>query len=256
MNVPRLLPSLPNRRNHSWPWVVGSAASAGVSLSGDLEAATVQINLGTSATSSGNSITANTLLADITGDGVDDFSPFSVAPIFSTDPTDPNVYALRVRSGTDVIVGAGFISQLSSYTLQYGSAFGAASVATIDGRVLVPIAFQDARINSGAQTNGFLEARIDNNSQISHTITFIRLVFNDASTVAPSNVVIFGDDPTWIAPALAGQSPDPALVARLNRQIRKLRQRIRKARQRGNTTQVRKLQRRLRTLQRTLRRLR
>ena len=148
------------------------------------QAATVQITL------TNNQYTmmtnTNTLNADVTGDGIYD--------ILITNPRAGQsgglFYAAVNINGTQVAAG---FSRFSSYAFAFARAAfanggkGLASSYNSAGNLasakyLNPISFTDARINSGALTQGYLEVIAFNDTETLHTIALTRLVFDDAST--------------------------------------------------------------------------
>ena len=151
------------------------------------------------------STAANTLNADITGDGVDDLN-------FSS--------TIRVASGVRVSISqsgifAG-ISNNTSYRLAAFFAVGGVGTGVAYGgttpqniNYLNPIIFTDVRINSGSATQAWLQVNAFNSSLTNHTVALTRVIFDDTSVTRPSYAVIPGTQTEWSA------IPEPSSLALL-----------------------------------------
>ena len=164
-----------------------AAAALTGGLVGTGHAATVQITL------TGNMISTNggiQLLGDLTGDGTADV--VFANPLIRL-PSTAGGYADGVRV---TILGAIVrASPGSRYYLRAQFANGGVGIegtvyAYVPGSInyLNPITFTDARINGGATTNGYLQVNAFNTSRSNHTVALTRLVFDDASTIAPTGL--------------------------------------------------------------------
>ena len=141
------------------------------------QASTVQITL------TGNKLTTitNTLNADVSGDGINDFNINQAVRGASN---------LLLVINNERVSAANFTYySIRRFAVDAQFAANGVGVALISGGVnpynikyLNPLSFTDARINAGARTQGYLELNVFNSSQTSHTIALTRLVFNDTST--------------------------------------------------------------------------
>ena len=160
-----------------------AAAALTGGLVGTGHAATVQITLTGNTLSS---IGGNTLFGDLTGDGIADVvfaNPLNTRTAGGNGRAQVNISGARVRAA----VG-------SSYYLDAQFAIGGVGTAELNPGVprsinyLNPITFTDSRINGGATTNGYLQVNAFNTSRSNHTVALTRLVFDDASTIAPTGL--------------------------------------------------------------------
>lgn len=151
----------------------GLALALGLSLaatSSSAQAATVQITLGgpnwTFSTSS-NPYGSPGLLLDVTGDNNTD--AITVSNINSDATSSPFIKGLKIDSINGIIARA-YIEANTNNNLT--SAFAQFN-------------FQDTRINGGASTRGWAQGTATIESGVP-TVTLTRVVFDNASTFAPS----------------------------------------------------------------------
>jgi len=272
----RLAPS-PER----WRWMAltgaaaGSAAATSAALGG-----VVQI------TQVGNEVTstADNLRADLTGDGIDDLPELQAiyGPVTFTwatsntwfyrniayaffSPATGGPYAFQSLGDARYFI-RGFGTTPFSNTTSWGFrnwVGGHFNYGSTDSSGLVPVRFSDARINSGQPTNGLLEVRAFSTSPSSHTVRLVRLVFDDASTAAPTGVVPGGTNPEF------GTSPPHAqplerfaqmvaisnMIALERRRLRSTAKRLRRAKQRGQVARVRSMTRSIKRIRQQIRTL-
>jgi uncharacterized protein (TIGR03382 family) len=151
----------------------GLALALGLGLaaaSSSAKAATVQITLGgpnwTFSTSS-NPYGSSGLLLDVTGDNNTD--AITVSNINSDATSSPFIKGVKIDSVNGIIARA-YIEASTTNRLTPAS-------ATFD--------FQDTRINGGASTRGWAQGTATIESGVP-TVTLTRVVFDNASTFAPS----------------------------------------------------------------------
>lgn len=196
-NQPSPIPSGPA----CWKWMVGSAAALGATEAPiSSQAGTVQIDLISNQVATG----AGSFHPDFTGDGAADvsWSSFSDPGVSSgelTGGTNVVFYNVGLLSGFNLVALAGTgVSSMGSvrvYSVDVTSyVVSATSPQSQTG--LFPVLFTDAKFNGGAATNGFVEVRGFNSATgPRNTVQAVRLVFDDASTEAPTGVVAGGSDP-------------------------------------------------------------
>ncbi len=152
---------------------VGLALALGLGLAAvnpSAQAATVQITLGgpnwTFSTSS-NPYGSPNLLLDVTGDTITD--AITVSNITTDATSSPFLKGVKMESINGLIAQAyielGFINSRMSEYAQFN--------------------FQDTRINGGASTRGWAQGTATIESGVP-TVTLTRVVFDNASTFAPS----------------------------------------------------------------------
>ena len=172
-------------------------------------------------TLTGNKIstTGNQLVADLTGDNVDDLqfgSGFSNAFIAGVDIINGQTwgggyvfgmfseyhgrFAVRARIGDVGGVGAGIA--------EVGAAVTPQSISYLNA-----IRFTDSRINGGQQTTGWLQVNAFNTSSSNHTVELSRLIFDDASTTRPGFASIPGAQTEWGVSAVPEASTSLGLLA-------------------------------------------
>ena len=117
---------------------------------------------------------------------------------------------------------------------------------------LVPITFSDSRINSGANTSGFLDVRAFNQSSFIQVVQIVRLVFNDASPNLPGGVVAGGNNPDWVPPTTP-TDPNAALRASLSNKIKKLKKKQKASKKKGKVAKAKKLKKKIKKLSKRLR---
>jgi PEP-CTERM motif len=180
------------------------SASLAATVAGT-HAATVQITL------TGNNLTntTNSLNADVTGDGTNDFTIAFVNQGSGVASFDLNANRLKAEfSGpasfsVDAQFAAGGVGKAQSF----------AYFATRNIKYLNPITFTDARINGGASTQGYLEVNAFNSSYWSHTVALTRLVFDDASTTLGTGGLSTSSTYTEWTPAVVPEPSSLALLA-------------------------------------------
>jgi len=157
-----------------------AAAALTGGLVGTGHAATVQITLTGNALSSTG---GNTLFGDLTGDGTADV--FFVSPNFGNFRAQVNILGALISAGGSNSTGYFLDAQFAN------SGVGTARIVVFTPRsinYLNPITFTDSRINGGATTNGYLQVNAFSTSDSRHTVALTRLVFDDASTIAPTGL--------------------------------------------------------------------
>lgn len=161
-------------------------------------------------TLTGNKISStggNQLVADLTGDGVDDvtfgfYTSSGASVSVQVNGAFPPVFAGYFSVALPFRVDA----QFASYGVGLASASGATpqSIQFLNG-----VSFTDARINGGAPTNGYLQVNAFNTSSTDHTVELSRLIFDDASTTRPAFTSIPGAQTEW------GAVPEPTSLGLL-----------------------------------------
>ena len=184
-------------------WLPGAMALAATTASS--QAAVVQITL------TGNKISTNggnQLVADVTGDIVDDV-------VFAG-----GVYGV---GGASVEIGGGVFKGVWArpfvipgfFSVDADFAGGGVNGVGLQSRsILNPITFTDWRINGGAQTNGWLQVNAFNTSATDHTVELARLIFDNASTTAPTGLTSASTGITeWQISAVPEPGSNLALLA-------------------------------------------
>lgn len=200
--------------------MAGATAAGAAGAAATADAGTVQI------TQSNNFVnyTTNQLNADFTGDmnpdgilsGFGGFTSSSYVTFFSSKRFQ---YYTRIASASlnSSRIGAAQVRTVYSYSYPVGGFLGSSFrnyFAFVRGTVstysfgsspasaagLVPIFFQDARINGGSNTGGFLDVSAFSTGFTNHTVQILRLVFDDASTTAPTGVTAGGSNTEWTSP--------------------------------------------------------
>lgn len=259
-----------SHRSARWKWMAGSAAASAAAVSA--QAATVQITQGNNFVSS----TQNSLNADLTGDTNNDAvlatnatggytftnilgsvrrfvsSNFAGLTVNGSSAAGFARYRLDSRRYT---AGSTFKSSSRTYFVTAGvGAYYAATTGTglrsLNG--LVPITFSDSRINSGANTSGFLDVRAFNQSSFIQVVQIVRLVFNDASPNLPGGVVAGGNNPDWVPPTTP-TDPNAALRASLSNKIKKLKKKQKASKKKGKVAKAKKLKKKIKKLSKRLR---
>lgn len=244
-------------RNRSLTWLLGTAAGAAATA----QAAVVQIDLTGNKASYSNSTFFDNTDADITGDGVDDLSPFNFGAIPIRGgglQGEINGYAVAAFRG------------LSNFEVQLG-VLTSQGQGPLSRTRIFQVAFRDPRINGGETTGGFLEVLARNISTEEHEIALLRLIFDDEKTKM-SDISVKEQFPAWVPPAATTTGKKPAVktnnkaklkrkIAALEARIRLLKKSIRPssprfpfARNREINRQIAILERQLAALKRALRR--
>lgn len=228
-----------------WWKIAGSTTALGA-VAGAAHAETVQISL------IGNQLShelGNTLDLDLTGDGID-----NLKSSLTTARTFGSFFAVYFGASTlnnSRLSAAAHVST-TSYTARV---VGTTTTFQFDNSplevsALVPIQFTDARINTGAETNGLLEIRARNISATDHQISLLRLVFDDESTDEPTDAMVGGTKPEWVAPVVVPEFVDTAAIekSKLQRNVKKLKRSLRKARRKGNRSATLRVKKKLKKL--------
>lgn len=244
-------------------WLAGTAgtaaAAAGVTaLTTTADARTVQISLGTGATSILGGLASNTIQADLTGDGKADLKGVNVDVQYETVGIGPSSFISRLRFYTSnrFIAGVQYRDPIPtalpySYRVYINGTAGTTHSGftnRLDISDLVLVTFQDKRINGGKPTEGYLEVNGENLNNSSQSIELVRLIFDDASTARPSGIAPGGTNSEWV-------DPTPRERRKLKKQIRSTKKKIRIARLAGKTAAVRRLKKQLRKAKKELRQL-
>lgn len=164
-------------------------------------------------TLTGNKISStggNQLVADLTGDNIDDVE-FGRARFYKSSvevevgpaggPLGDFVYALS--SGSSFYVEARFMS-VGGVGRGYSNGEGGQATSYLN-----PITFTDSRINGGAPTEGWLQVNAFNNISADHTVELSRLIFDDASTTRPAFATLPDPQTEW------GGVPEPSVLGLL-----------------------------------------
>ena len=237
-----------------WKWTAGATIAAGTVATSAATAATVQITQ----TNSFVTRAANQLKADMTGDSVNDLQLRTLSDTLGSVGLSRRFYLSAFNGLTRLarVRAATFSNTETRYSATVGTVikYGAIPQTT---REFVPVTFTDSKINGGAVTNGLLEVLAFNTSFFVHEIRLVRLVFDDATTAAPSNAVPGGINPTFdpsiyalrsAQAAFAAQAARAARVARfiyLKKKIAKITAAQRKAKAQGNVRLVLKYSRQI-----------
>ena len=172
-------------------------------------AAIVQINLNSTLT-----LTTNTLVPDVTGDGSADIA------LGTPDVQDIN----DVYKWVQVTIDMGFVKAIYAGDTEGHAAFSTVGTGTSDNwgmsedtsvqaRYLNQISVTDSRINGGATTQGYLEV-IAEGSMFSGgpSITFGRFVYDNVNTTLDPSLVDVGSTYTT---ATFGAVPEPSSLGLL-----------------------------------------
>jgi len=169
-------------------------------------------------TLTGNKIstTGNQLVADLTGDNVDDLR--FIRPFINT--VIAGVYILengQERGGGYVYGYFGYQGRFAVHAVFVPGGAGTARVADAltpqSISYLNAIRFTDSRINGGQQTTGWLQVNAFNTSSSNHTVELSRLIFDDASTTPPGFASIPGAQTEWGVSAVPEASTSLGLLA-------------------------------------------
>lgn len=180
-------------------------------------------------------VDVNLLNADLTGDDIDDLVGLEGETTYEAPESgDIGFFQTTVRAFLNngaapetPIASAGNFSfiQLQNEVLVVVSqgvsvnlgGSNESSPVGLDRSGFFPVTFSDARINAGLQTNGLLEVRATASLQTpsAHTVRLVRLVFDDASVVAPADAIV-GETVSEFDPSIYAQrAAQAAAVARL-----------------------------------------
>lgn len=138
--------------------------------------------------------------------------------------------------------GSGFLALAGGYYTDQN--YGFSGTAT-SARGLTAVTFTDARINGGAPTSGFVEVLATNTSVTNHTVRFLRTIFSDTSTAAPSGV----------ATGVPYREFDPTVYAQrtqLSNKIKKLKKKAKKLKKEKNKAKSKKLKKKAKKLSKRL----
>ncbi len=144
-------------------FIVGALATAGASVA---NAATVQITFANNMVSLSSGL--NNFVPDLTGDSIADVTGY-------------------FGSGdVSVLLGSGLLGKAS--TDDGSVVVGLGSWTSATDRALVPFTFSDAGINNSLVTSGFLDMEGFASAGSSASLKIHRLIFDDASTTAPTGL--------------------------------------------------------------------
>ena len=264
----RPITPLPPLDASRWKWMSGSTAAIGATAAAlSTEAGTVQIS------QVGNffgfeQAPLSNIDPDLTGDGIPDLTSaygkaslrnyysYIISTAFTT--TFRSIYlslnSSRVGSVAFSIyyVDGIFNSQGYKAALYVSSSPNNKGGTRQTSTAFMPVTFRDLRINAGAPMNGFLELRATSNSVTDHRIELLRLVFDDASTVAPAGVAAgAGAFPEWIDPG-----PVRKKIKKLQKKIKKETAKLKKALKARDRAKAAKFKRKIKKLKILLKRLR
>jgi hypothetical protein len=153
------------------PWI--ALALAVTAAGGTAQAATVQITLNQSHTPA-----SPEGFIDITGDGAADFLRLT-RNSYGPEEQDVALYYHFSRAKP------AYYTQIAKGEFSYGSTYSFGFSDTL-------VRFFDSRINDGAETYGILQGTVSYPDDVP-TITISRLVFDNASTAAPTEPLQSGD---------------------------------------------------------------
>lgn len=238
------LPTRPER----WKWMTGSAAAAGAAMASSAEAGTVQITIGETASNVSGGLPTSNIGPDLTGDGKADIAGLVAFGYKLTGLSTS--YQLRLDTATGYIATARWVytSSSSSYFNVFIRSVGTFGPTAQNRSGLVPVTFTDKRINGGVLTNGWLEVNARNLSTTNHSISLVRLVFDDASTARPGGVAVGNPETEWVDPTIAQRRA-------LLRKIRKATIKFKKAARRGQVAKARKFKKLIKKLKKQLKNL-
>ena len=274
-------------------WALGTGAFAGTGAAVGAMAATVQIDLDNNLIST----SSNWIETDLTDDGVTDlpglFGSVISTAFYLSESSFAYSYRVHLRSNIGTFTVSSTVFNLYKW---FGRAFWYSSSRFLSGsqysgsgyfasaarstnmtnpyfvenfgttpqqaRSLVPVEFQDARINGGQSTNGFVEVFAFNNSPTDQVVQMVRLVFNDSGTAAPAGVVPGGSDTAWVAPATPTPTPtvspeivDNTLLTKLKKDVKKAKKKLKKAKRTGQKAKAKKLKKKIKKLKQKLKAL-
>lgn len=241
----------PDSSKSHWKWLAGSAAVGGA-VSTTAMAETVQIlqidNFFSSSTDS--------LKSDLTGDNTPDL-PGLVGGLYRFSSYGVYVNYISAGSALKRIGRARYDTSVSIFGVGVGSAPGNTQSTAAVKVGLVSVVFTDSRINGGAETNGFIEVRAENENATQHNIAILRLIFDDADVAAPSDAAPMGIYPDWVEKATPTSTTvdSTAELAKLKRQLKALKKKLKKAKQSGAASKAIKLRKKIRKLKKALKAL-
>lgn len=206
-------------------WALGGSALVGAAGAVSSSAATVEVDLTGNGISMNNGTFASTLNLDLTGDGNDDFAS---ASFFGAAIGQPDGKGISLQIGSQEArafhgkkVYSWSYSTTSGRFEKYQSTFtgfslkvGYSSFVSYDPQELtgfVPVKFTDAGINSGAESNGWVEVRVASTGTDDHSIELVKLIYDDESTEAPD---IYGDGGVVFVDGEGGPIPVYAFFTR------------------------------------------
>lgn len=229
--------------------MAGSGAVVGVMASTGAIAGVRQITLSANQITSGG---ANTLSADVTGDGVADLPYLQfvtttnltntytaaanfyyrnrvLASVFSSGPGVAKLFgsARLVTGFTSNVAETMRYSSFTSYSASAGSNASNGEFNFNSGTApqsvngLTAITFTDPRINGGAPTEAFVDTRAFNSGTTAQTVQLVRTIFNDANVKVPPG----------IQPHVTYKEFDPTVYAQraqLENKIKKLKKKSKK----------------------------
>ncbi len=249
-----------------WHWMASSGAVLGAVAASNSMAGVRQITLSANQITSGG---ANTLSADVTGDGVSDL-PFLLSSTTQSRVTTSTTsgyyyyqfvnFASVYSSGPGVFKYLGWARYRVAFTSTTASSSRIASATNyaataasggfttgstpVSATGLTAITFTDARINGGAPTQGFVNTRAFNTDQMTHTVQLVRTIFNDANTMVPPG----------INPNVTYREFDPTIYAQraqLGNKIKKLNKKAKKLKKK-NKSKAKKLKKKAKKLSKKL----
>ena len=227
-----------------------AAAAAGAAIVPDAGADTVQITLGRTATNVNGGLPTSNISPDVTGDGKVDILGAGAYGFRYNGPSSAYSNQLKFTSAVGTPARASFVDPVSGlpYFVAAVGAFVQSGLTPQSNSQLISINFNDKRINNGALTNGWLEINARNISTTTMEITLVRVIFDDASTVAPGGVAVGMQETEWV-------NPIPAQRRKIVKQIRQKTKALRRAARAGKVSAVRRLKKQIRVLKNKLRKL-
>ena len=223
----------------SWKWKMSAPTLLGVATSAS--ANVVQITHPDQITTTNSGVERSTITGDFTADGVIDTNAVG---LYNT--TDDYV---RFSVNSMKVASAGSMTGL--FATVNGVSAPPTSNWFILQKGLVPITFNDARINGGALTAAFIDVQSVGTS-FGGKIQILRTVFDDESTAAPAGVVAGGANPEFVPGRAAAEA---ALRTSLGNKIKKLKKKAKKVKKKGNSTKAKKLKKKLKKLQKQVAKL-
>ncbi|NWK56449.1 PEP-CTERM sorting domain-containing protein [Verrucomicrobiaceae bacterium N1E253] len=172
--------------SHGLTKTLSAIGAAVITVTAATHAATVQITFTNNHVINNN--VGDLMFADLTGDNIDDIVLGAVSkPPFSTNGIQRSIAGRQAVADQTFISGVGYFYGAQAA----GSNSEASSRSLAQQYYLMSIPITDARINGGTPTTAWMETHASASSG-NYKITITRLVFDDASTAAPSGVTANG----------------------------------------------------------------
>lgn len=167
-------------------FVVGALATAGASVA---SGATVQITFANNIVTNVANGGVSNFTGDLTGDGTVDANGFAFSQGASVR-----------RLGTGAQLASAYRDTYFGHNVvRVPNIKRSGNGVPVYAEGVARISFNDNRINGGLKTDGWLELEAEANNPV-FSVKLVRLIFDDASTVAPLNVTATDSAyQTWVA---------------------------------------------------------